>query len=129
MTIGTVDGALAPAWLVCAFGSITLLFLAGHVLGLAKSDTPAPRRRIRLASGLVMMLMVPLASFALGFADPLRAPREFVLAWMLVAGLLVITLALAGLDVLCTWRLRDDARHAMLADLLAPEGGPPQRGA
>ncbi|MDX2132801.1 MAG: hypothetical protein SFY69_12195 [Planctomycetota bacterium] len=111
MLVPLGQGPVAHAFLVLPIMGLSLIIVAAHALSLAKAEMPASRRRIRLASAMVMMLMLPIGSYALSLADPVRDQRAFVLAWMLTTGLVVMLLALAGLDLLNTWRLhRRDLR-------------------
>lgn len=107
----TLADSIAPAFLVMPVAGLALLVLAAHVVSLAKSDMPASRRRIRVSNGLLMMFAVPLAAYAFSIVSVDR-PRAFALAWMLVAGLLVLIVALAVVDLLNTFRLhRAERRH------------------
>jgi hypothetical protein len=100
-----IGQALAPAWLVFPLSAIVLLAVAAHVLVLWRSEMPESRRRIRMASALVMMLALPVLALALGGLDPAKDQRTFVLAWMLATGLILIVVVLAGADILNTLRL------------------------
>ena len=112
--------ALAPWWAVMPLALIALLVLAGHVLSLARIDMPASRRRIRTANGLVMMLVVPMGAYAVGFADPKHDQRSFVLAWMMVAGLLLVVLFVAALDIVNTWRLHRREHRDLVRTVVRP---------
>lgn len=112
--------AIAPAALVTPVAFLALLVLGMHVLSVARSDMPASRRRIRMANGMLMMFTVPLAVYAFGFASPDSGQgREFALAWMLVAGMLVLIIAVALLDVANTFRLHLPERAKMRSELRA----------
>ncbi|CAG0968217.1 hypothetical protein PHYC_01100 [Phycisphaerales bacterium] len=105
MPLTLANGPLAPTWLVMPLSALTLLVVAGHLLLLLRADMPPSRRRIRTASGLLMMFTLPIGAFALALADPVLNQRAFALSWMLTAGLVTLILALAMLDMLNTWRL------------------------
>lgn len=105
MPLSLANGPIASAWLVMPLAGVALLVVAGHILLLLRADMPASRRRIRIASGLLMMFTLPIGAFACGIADPVLSQRAFALAWMLTAGLVTLVLALAVLDMLNTWRL------------------------
>lgn len=106
------QGSLVHAWVVLPIAAFALLVVSAHALAVARSDMPPSRRRIRLSSAMLMLLMIPVGAFALGIADPTRDQRAFVLAWMLVTGLVAMLLMLAGLDMANTWRLhRRDLRE------------------
>jgi hypothetical protein len=109
--------AIAPWWAVLPTAVVAMLVVAGHVMLLPGAAMPASRRRIRAANGLLMLVTLPLAAYAVGAADPDVDPRRFVLAWMLTAGLLVIILGLAMLDILNTLRLRSRERREAIDDL------------
>lgn len=111
--------ALAPATLVLPVAVVAIVVLGAHVVSVSRSDMPASRRRIRMANGMLMMFAAPLAAYAFGFADPETHQREFALAWMLVAGLLVLIIAVAVLDVVNTFRLHVPERAKMRAELRA----------
>jgi hypothetical protein len=106
MTIGQVfaGGAIAPAWLVMPLAVVTLLVIAGHVLALQRADMPPFRKRLRTVNGVLMMFTVPVAAFAFAIIQPANQ-RLFIMVWMLVAGLLVLVLMLAVLDLAHTWLL------------------------
>src|ERR1043165_8998496 len=91
-------GPLAPLWLVLPLSILALLVIAAHILTLDQAEMPASRKRIRRANGLLMMFTVPLVAYAFGIATPARA-RVFVMVWMIVAGLVMLVLSLALLDV------------------------------
>lgn len=111
--------ALAPAAFVLPVAILALLVLGAHVVSVSRSDMPASRRRIRMANGMLMMFSVPIAAYAFGFASPETQQREFALAWMMVAGLLVLIVAIAVLDVINTFRLHLPERARMRAELRA----------
>jgi len=109
--------ALAPATLVLPVAILALLVLAAHVVSVSRSTMPASRRRIRMSNGMLMMFSIPIAAYAFGFASPETQPREFALAWMMVAGLLVLIVAIAVLDVVNTFRLHVPERAQMRREL------------
>jgi cytochrome bd-type quinol oxidase subunit 2 len=109
-------GALAPAAAVIPLACIAMFVLAGNVLALA-GTLPPLRRRLRTGTSLLMLLAVPIAAFALGWADPLLQPREFVIAWMLVVGLLALVMFLALADIAFTWAVHRAERSRLVASL------------
>lgn len=103
------SSVLSP-WFVIPLAIIVMLIVAGAITSAAKHTTPASRRRIRIANGWVMLLITPLAASGFGLIDSSTQPRLFVKVWILVIGLLCISVALAILDMVNT------ARLARLAD-------------
>lgn len=95
---------LVTPWVVVPLAVAVLLLLGAHVHLTARICVPESRRRIRMVNGVLMMMIVPVAAYALAIVPP-ASQRPFVLAWMLVAGLLCIVLALAIVDALNTMRL------------------------
>ncbi len=117
--ITTLASSIAPWWFVLPVAAVTLLVVAGHWIALARSDMPAGRRRLRTANGLVMMMSVPVLAYGFGGVDT-ADHRRFVLAWMAASGLIVIVIALAGLDLLATFVFARKA-HKKLMDEFAIE--------
>lgn len=95
---------LAPLWLVAPMALLAMLAVASHVLLLWSSTMHPSRRRIRLFNGLIMLVAIPIATYAFGIVTPAHAGL-FQFAWLLTAGLLLIILLLAILDALNSLRL------------------------
>jgi hypothetical protein len=117
---------LVPAWVVVPLAVVVLLLLGAHVHLTARICVPESRRRIRMVNGVLMMMIVPVAAYALAIVPP-ASQRPFVLAWMLVAGLLCIVLALAVVDALNTMRLHANATRELrtLMRQALPVAAPP----
>ncbi len=103
---------MAPLWLVGPIAVLTMLILAGHVHLTARICTPESRRRIRMATGMLGLTIVPIATVALSIIVPANQ-RLFEVAWMLIAGLIVIVLLLAFLDMFNTFRIYLAARQEL----------------
>jgi hypothetical protein len=99
------QGPLVPPWIALPVAGLVVLIIAVHMHAMARSDMPASRRRIRTATGWIMLLTAPLTGYAFGVAAP-SDPRAFVLVWLSVAGLLGIIIILACIDILNSGRLR-----------------------
>ena len=113
----TLASGLVPAWAVFPLAVLAMLVVAGHVLWLPHADMPASRRRIRIANGLLMLFTLPLAAYALGIADPSSDKRGFVLAWMMVSGMVTIVLLVAMVDLANTWRLHRRELRGMILEM------------
>ena len=103
---------LAPLWIVGPIAILTMLLLAGHVHLTARICEPESRRRIRMATGMLGLTIVPIATFSLSIVTPANQ-RLFAVSWMLIAGLIVIVLLLAFLDMFNTFRIYIDARREL----------------
>lgn len=99
-----ISGSL-PAWIVIPVTIALMLIVAGAITIAARTTTPASRRRVRLANGWVMLLTMPLAAAGFTLIDSALQPRLFVKVWILVIGLISISVVLAILDILNTARL------------------------
>lgn len=108
--------SIVPAWLALPLAAVLLFVLAVHLHALARSAMPASRKRIRIVNGLLMMLATPAAAYAFGVAST-EDQRRFVLAWVLVGGLLLMVIFLALLDILNTSRLHLRERAELRRDL------------
>ncbi|MCE2966123.1 MAG: hypothetical protein ACK55O_03850 [Phycisphaerales bacterium] len=89
---------LVPAWIGIPLAGIVMLLASAHVVMLQSVDVPPSRRRIRTASGLIILVLAPLLCYAMCIASTANA-RQFVLVWMAVLGLLFIVLMLAIMDM------------------------------
>lgn len=109
----TLAASIAPAWFVLPVAAVALLVTAGHWVALAKSDMPAGRKRLRTANGLVMLMTIPVLAYGFGVVDT-SDQRRFVLTWMAASGLIIIVVALAGLDLCSTFLFARKARRELL---------------
>jgi hypothetical protein len=103
--------AILPSWLVLPMAAVVLLVLAAHVNSLQTPEVPSSRRRIRSASGVLMMFVTALLAYAFGIVSPRVNPRMFVIAWTSISALLMMVVMLAGLDMVNTLRLHREAKR------------------
>jgi hypothetical protein len=95
----TLSGApLVSPWIGIPLAGVVMLLASVHVLLLQSAGVPPSRRRLRTASGLIILLLAPLLCYAMCIASTANA-RQFVLVWMGVLGLLFIVLMLAIMDM------------------------------
>ena len=97
----------APSWIVLPLALIVMIVIAGHIIALRetpKGKIPESRRRIRIATGWVMLITVPLTAYGFGIATT-DEPRVYTLVWTSVVGLLCGVLMLAMVDILNTLRI------------------------
>jgi len=109
---------LAPLWFVAPLTMFTLAIVTIHLVGLARTAMPASRRRIRSANSALMLIMLPLALYALAIVPPSDG-HAFVIAWMILGALLVVVLSLAWLDVANNLRLGRTERIRVARDIAA----------
>lgn len=116
LTLGT--GSLAPGWLVLPLAGVALLATAAHIVVLREAPAgalPESRRRIRTATGWVIMVTIPLTAYAFGIATPSDA-GVYLTVWMAVVALLGAILMLALLDAVNTMRLHRAAVRRLRAE-------------
>ena len=94
---------------------VLLIAVAINLLLLLNSEMPPSRRRIRIATGWLMLILVPLGAAAFGVVSP-ADPRAFVLVWTLVVSILLILIVLSLLDIANTARLHRREREALKRD-------------
>jgi len=114
----SVDPVVSP-WIVFPLGAVALVCVAAHLVVLrecAPDAMPESRRRIRLASGWVMLTLVPALSWGFGLVSPGDAAL-FAALWSLNIVLLGLVVALAMLDALNTLRLAHKRRRELGRDL------------
>lgn len=103
---------LAPRWLVFPLAGFSLVVVLWHLWAIIRTHMPPSRRRIRLANGLIMLMLIPLITLAFGVLAPADA-RPFVIAWLGVIGLLGLMVLMAMLDSANTARLHLGDRQAL----------------
>lgn len=107
---------LAPRTPVLIVAVLALAVITLHVLSLVNADTHPSRKRIRIASGILMMCGVVSLAYAVGVATPDR-PREFTLSWTMVLSLMAIIVGVACIDALNSIRLHASERRALRREL------------
>ncbi len=116
--LGMDSDPIAPAWVVFPIAAIVLLTVAGHMIvlrELPKGKIPESRRRLRIATGWVMMFTIPLTAYGFGVAS-LADPGLFVLVWTMIVGLLCGVFVLAGVDVVNSMRLHREECNKLQHD-------------
>ncbi len=111
----TLAAATVSPWLALPLAAVALILIAWHSTGLDRRPMPASRRRIRQANSWVMMLCVPLFAAGASLVSAETSPRAFVLIWTVVGMLVILSVLLAIVDALNTWRLASDARRRAAA--------------
>ncbi len=99
-----IAAALAPLWFVAPLAAIALASVVWHLHALREADIPESRKRIRSATGGVMLIAIPMIAWTFG-AVPVDDPKTFVIAWTGVTGLLTLIVILACIDVVNTARI------------------------
>ncbi len=118
-------GSLAPGWLVLPLAAVALLATAAHIVALREAPRgalPESRRRIRIATGWVIMAAIPLTAYAFGIATPARV-GTYMIVWMTVTALIGAILMLAMLDAMNTVRLHRAESRRLREDFRRLHGG------
>ncbi len=100
-----------------AVGGALVILLALYALWAQRAPMEASRRRLRIATSLVMMVLLGVLSVALTSVTP-ASPRMFLLAWSAVVLLVGLVLMLAVMDGFNTMRLYN-AERATIARQVA----------
>lgn len=116
--------SIVPFWLAMSVASVSMLVLAAHLVALNRAAMERRRKRIRLASGFLMMVIVPLLAYGFGVART-SEPRAFVYVWTIIPALLLMVILLAVADMLHTvWLGRRRQREPRIGGR-APRAGAP----
>jgi len=110
---------IASPWIVFPIAMILLIAVAGHMIALRElpeGKMPESRRRIRIATGWVVMFTIPLSAYGFGIASTAN-PQVFVLVWTTVVLLIGGVLVLAVLDMLNSARINRAERDQLSMDL------------
>ncbi|MBX3410767.1 MAG: hypothetical protein KF859_12895 [Phycisphaeraceae bacterium] len=117
---------IAPMWLAGPVAALAFIVVALHLVSLRRAEMPASRRRIRLATGSLMIVTIPLLLYAFAVVTP-GETRPFTLAWVGVVAMILLVLVLAVLDLFNTWRLGNSERMRLRDGVLRPAAAPPDR--
>jgi drug/metabolite transporter (DMT)-like permease len=85
---------------------------ATNLSGIERQDINRRRHRLRRAGGLVMLVLATCMYAGFNTVDPQTSPSPFVMVWLAVFVLLLITVILAMIDLRLTWKLRHRRRAA-----------------
>lgn len=97
-------GVLPPV-VVLPLACVAVLVIAAHLTAMTGDrEMPLSRRRIRTASGVVMLITSVVLAYAFAYA-PVSDPRRFTVAWSVAVMLLATVLGLGGLDAINNVRL------------------------
>ncbi|MCA9303598.1 MAG: hypothetical protein KC996_05710 [Phycisphaerales bacterium] len=110
---------IASPWIVFPIAVILLIAVAGHMIALRElpdGKMPESRRRIRIATGWVIMFTIPLSAYGFGVASTAE-PNVFVLVWTTVVLLIGSVLVLAVIDMLNSARLNRTERDELSREL------------
>ena len=101
LTLAQDAGPAVPAALGLPLAGLGMLLLAGYVLSLQRPEVPPTRRRLRTASGVLMMILMGLLGFASSVV-PTHDRRLMVLSWLVVVIVLGVVVLLACVDIVLT---------------------------
>lgn len=117
-------GSVLPPWIALPMGGFTMFVVAAHLISLQWSPMSLRRRRIRHASGILVMVITGLMTYALGGAEIVTSPAAdpqaagtFLQVWLAIVALLLIVVALAIMDVGQTAREALEARGRLRRSL------------
>lgn len=102
-----MSASLLPWWLTIGPIALMMIVVAAHMVAIGRlgpGDEPASRRRVRLANGGVILILLPVLFMGFSIVTP-DDRRAWLLTWLSAMGLLAIVIVLAGLDLLNTARL------------------------
>ncbi len=125
--------SLVPTWLAGLCAITGYLAVGLYWLRLRKRGVPRSRRRLRLANSVVHVVLIFALFYGLGVVDPDANSRRFVVTWIGVMLLTIISVLFAAADMLNNLRLyrRDRLRaqldaHGELHSLLRREPAGPE---
>jgi hypothetical protein len=115
---------IVPFWLAATVATVSMLLLAAHLVALNRAPMESRRKRIRLATSFLMMVVVPLLAYGFGVTRT-SEPRAFVYVWTIIPALLLMVILLAIADVLNTLTLNRRRQRELRLEARAPRAGAP----
>ncbi len=103
---------IASPWFVFPLAAVLLVVIAGHMIALRELPAgriPESRRRIRVATGWVMMFAIPMSAYGFGIATTAE-PEVFLFVWTSIILMLLGVLILAGVDMVNSMRIHRKER-------------------
>ncbi len=92
---------LAPS-ISISIASVLAVLIVLYAWFLGRAEVPAPRRKIRRMSLIVMLATLPVLVRALSFINPSIQPTQYVVSWLIVLAAMIILIFLAIFDVFIT---------------------------
>jgi hypothetical protein len=89
---------------------------ATNLSGIEREDLNRKRHLLRRIGGFIMFLLAVGMYAGFNSVDPLVSPNAFILIWLGVFVLLLVTVILAMIDLRLTWKLRHRRRESAPAD-------------
>jgi len=115
-------GPMVSPWITLPLAAVCMVLVAGYTLAIQRDDIPLIRRKIRTASGVLHMFIVAAFAYGVSIANP-DDRKPFVLCWMLVVGLVGVSVILALVDAAVTVKIavqeRKDEAHRAAEELAA----------
>jgi hypothetical protein len=112
-------GASLPPMVIIPITIALMAVVVAYQCSVVRGVAPASRKRIRLANGWVMLLNLPTVAAGFSLINHATHPRLFLGVWALAGGLLLISVFLALVDVVNTYRIGQASRQALRRELAA----------
>lgn len=112
-------GASLPPVVVIPVTIALMGVVVAYQYSVARGAAPGSRKRIRLANGWVMLVNLPTVAAGFSLINHAAHPRLFLGVWALAGGLLLISVFLALVDVVNTYRIGQASREALRRELAA----------
>ena len=110
------------AWITGPICAVLFACVLVHLSYLAPRVQPASRRRIRTASGAVLLIVLPLVCVGFSVLAPARQPTAWALTWIAASTLTGLAAFLALLDIVNTMRLHRNTTKRLNLDMGALRG-------
>jgi len=110
---------IASPWIVFPIAIVLLIAVAGHMIALRElpaGRVPESRRRIRIATGWVIMFTIPLSAYGFAIASTAE-PNIFVFVWTAVVLLIGCILVLAMIDMFNSARINRQQSEQLNSEL------------
>lgn len=109
-------GPMVSPWIGIPLAAVGMVLAAGYTLGIQRDNVPRARRKVRTALGLLHIFMLAALAYGVSIAT-IEDKKTTVIVWLLVIGLVGVSVMLAIVDAAVTLKLalrerREEAKRS-----------------
>lgn len=115
----TAAAVMLSPWIAVPMGVVTAAIVIAHMRATYESEQPESRKRIRIANGIVMLIVIALLAAGMSLIDHQTHPSPWILTWVGTMLLLWLIIVLGIADMLNTARIGRERKRQFRAAMQA----------